>query len=362
MARYYSRSSRWNRRRPPTGRRRYLIWGTICLVLLGLLWHRMRSSGEPEVVADAATVQTQNGALDKPAGESATPQGLLGLAETPSQGQGPDESSSDVMTLAVPQPAIEPNPTVDVALSEARGMTYSQPSQIVAARDRLNEILSTPMSPRQLQSVKDLMSDLADKWLFNSTLAPGDKFCELYTVKGGDSLEVIGRRFKVPYEILMDINKIRDARSLQAGQRIKVINGPFHAKVYRSTFTLDVYLQDMFVRSFKVGLGAPGSETPTGVWRVQEGGKLVRPEWTDKRTNRTYKPTDPDYPLGSRWIALDGLTGEAKGRTGFAIHGTKDPGQIGTAASQGCIRMYNGQAVLVYNLLYPLYSRVEVVD
>ena len=31
--------------------------------------------------------------------------------------------------------------------------------------------------------------------------------------------------------------------SLQAGQRIKVVNGPFHAKVYRSTFKMDVYCQ-----------------------------------------------------------------------------------------------------------------------
>ena len=167
---------------------------------------------------------------------------------------------------------------------------------------------------------------------------------------------------KVPYELLMQINGIQRARALQAGRAIKVIHGPFHAKVNRSTFTLDLYLQDMYVRSFKVGLGKTGYETPTGHWRVQDHGKLIKPPWTDPDTGRLYKSTDPDYPLGSRWIGLEGVDGAAKGRTGFAIHGTKDPEQIGTAGSRGCIRMYNEDAILMYNLLVPLNSQVDVSD
>jgi lipoprotein-anchoring transpeptidase ErfK/SrfK len=79
-------------------------------------------------------------------------------------------------------------------------------------------------------------------------------------------------------------------------------------------------------------------------------------------TGRTYHPQDPDYPLGSRWIALEGIGGAAVGRTGFAIHGTKDPEQIGTPGSQGCIRLHNGDAVLVYNLMMPGVSLIDVVD
>jgi len=116
------------------------------------------------------------------------------------------------------------------------------------------------------------------------------------------------------------------------------------------------------VRSFPVGLGKPGRETPTGVWVVKPGNKLIKPPWWDEEAERLYQPDDPDYPLGSRWIGLEGIEGEAVGRTGFAIHGTKDPNEIGTAASRGCIRLHNGDAVLVYNLLMPGHSRVEVVE
>ena len=123
-----------------------------------------------------------------------------------------------------------------------------------------------------------------------------------------------------------------------------------------------MYLQNTFVKSFKIGIGKPGRETPKGLWIVRPGGKLIRPRWTDPDTGKTYESDDPDYPLGSRWIGLEGLEGDAKGREGFAIHGTKIPEEIGGATSRGCIRMYNGEVILMYNLLVPTCSKVEVVD
>ncbi|HPC94766.1 MAG TPA: L,D-transpeptidase family protein [Sedimentisphaerales bacterium] len=287
---------------------------------------------------------------------------------TPSEPQKQDLVSQDVVRpepvltdLAMPAapPADE---KVAAVVAEAMSLLNSHPRQVIAARNKLNEALSLPMPPNQRLTVKEELAKLSKEWLFGPAAFAGDALCESYTVQPGDLLEVIGRRNKVPYEILMQINNISRPQSLQAGKTIKVIKGPFHAKVYRSTFTLELYLQDMYVRSFKVGLGRPGYETPTGLWRVQEGGKLIAPTWTDPDTQRVYKSTDPDYPLGSRWIALDGIEGEAKGRTGFAIHGTKEPEQIGTAGSRGCIRMFNGEAVLVYNMLFPLYSKIEVLD
>ena len=103
-------------------------------------------------------------------------------------------------------------------------------------------------------------------------------------------------------------------------------------------------------------------ETPTGLWAVKPAGKLITPTWTDPLSGKTYEAEDPDYPLGSRWIGLEGLKGDAVGRTGFAIHGTKNPEEIGTAGSQGCVRLHNGDVILLYNLLVPEYSRVEIVE
>jgi hypothetical protein len=273
-----------------------------------------------------------------------------------------------------PEPVKEPEisvpagpiakPTAEAAklISEAMDCINAKPSRIIEAREILTEVLLVPMGPQQQQFVKQQLSMLADKWLFSASVFASDRLCGSYRVEPGDQLTGIGQKHKVPYQILQVINNIEKPELLQAGKIIKVINGPFHAKVYRSSFTLDLYLQKTFVRSFRVGLGKPGMETPTGLWVVEPGGKLIKPIWTDPISHRTYRPTDSDYPLGSRWIGLEGVEGNALGRTGFAIHGTKDPEQIGTANSQGCIRMYNGDVILTYDLLMPGFSKVRVVE
>jgi len=242
-------------------------------------------------------------------------------------------------------------------------MTYinTKPSGIVDARAKLNEMLSMPLTAQQLAFVKEQLSKLSEEWLFSRNIFPQDKLCRHYKVEPGDQFRIIGRKFKVPYEILMQINNIGNPRALRAGESIKVINGPFHCRICRSTFTMDLYLQDTFVRSFSVGLGKPGMETPTGRWVVKSGGKLISPPWTDPITGKTYGAEGPDYPLGSRWIGLEGIEGAAKDRTGFAIHGTRNPEEIGIAGSQGCIRLHDDDAILVYDLLTPGLSQVIVV-
>ena len=278
---------------------------------------------------------------------------------------GMSEPESSLPAIAVAPGAglsIEPNPEADVLIAEAAGLISQGTGGHLEARDSLNQALRMPLSPKQSDYIKAQLSELSNRWLSSRTVLPGDPLCESYRVRPGDILEVIGRKNKVPYEILMDINRISNPRSLQAGQSIKLVHGPFHAKVDRSTFKMDIYLQNTYVRTYAVGLGKPGTETPTGLWRLRPGGKAHATSWRDPDTGKLYQPEDPDYPLGSRWMALEGLRGEAKGRDGFGIHGTKDPEQIGTAGSRGCIRMYNGEAIKVYNMLSDGLSQVEVTE
>ncbi len=247
-------------------------------------------------------------------------------------------------------------------IAEINSLVTAKPAGIIEARDKLNEMLSTPLSRQQSTLVKKQLSSLADKWLFSRTVLPGDTLCGSYKVKPGGRLGKIGRKFKVPYQILMRVNNIVKPEALRADESIKVINGPFHVSICRSTFTMDLYLQDTFVRSFSVGLGSADRETPTGLWRVKPGGKLVKPLWTDPDSGVIYRGTDSDYPLGSRWIGLEGLKGAAEGRTGFAIHGTRNSRQVGHAVSRGCIRMNDRDVLLVYDLLTPGLSQVLIVE
>jgi LysM repeat protein len=367
MARFLSNFS--TARRGWKGGGVYLIAALVLFAGIVFFLFRGRSSGPQEATLDPAP-ETQTDVRSEAA--IPAPQPAVTTASNPATTTAPEVATA-ALVQTVPSPAVAsqtpaepagtPNLQAQAAVDEALALLQSQPGAVVEVRNRLNKVLLMPMSPQQRDAVKSEMAKLADKWLWGPAAFPGDTLCDTYTVNRGERLEIIGRRLKVPHEILMQINNIPRPEALQAGKALKVVKGPFHVKVCRSTFTLDLYLQDTYVRSFKVGLGKPGYETPTGLWRVQDGGKLIAPDWTDPdNPGRVYKATDPDYPLGSRWIALDGIEGAAKGRTGFAIHGTKEPEQIGSAGSRGCIRMYNGEAVLMYNLLVPLYSQVEVFD
>jgi len=262
---------------------------------------------------------------------------------------------------------VEPNLDIDSnreaarLITEAMELIRARPDRIIEVRDKLSEALLMPLSPKQQKTAKQQLSALADSWLLSKAIFPSDRLCSSYKVKSGDRLSTIAKKFKVPYEFLMEINKISNPRSLRADSTIKVVQGPFHVKVYRSTFTMDVFLQNIYVRSYPVGLGLPGRQTPAGLWHIKAGGKMIKPIWTDPDTGKVVHSESPDYPLGSRWIELKGLDEATKDKTGFGIHGTKEPESIGTASSRGCIRLHNGDAIKVYNMLVEVHSLVKVV-
>lgn len=349
----------------PRGRRaRNQIYTILAVIIIGVVFVYLYypfGDNENEPVSEAPLLNA-NPDFDVPVIRETA------VSEPPAQVE-PEPVQPDSITVqesSLPDiptgPTVEPNPEAEALIQEAETLLKKTPVKLIEARDKLNMTLQMPMSVQQRGSVKKKLSELAEKWLFTRTAYPEDLLCGTYLVGKGEILSAIGEKFKVPHQILMQVNNISDPRTLQAGQKIKVIKGPFNVKVYRSSFTMDVYLQTTYVRSFIVGLGLPGQETPTGLWRVAEGGKMEKPIWTNPLNGRTYFPEDPDYPLGSRWIGLEGLEGEAKDKIGFAIHGTKDPQQLGTQGSQGCIRMENGNAILVYNMLFPVESLVDVTD
>lgn len=244
----------------------------------------------------------------------------------------------------------------------AKGEGHIAKDEVLAARFELNDALLRELSSLDRQKVKGMLTLLANDWLFSKKVLEGDTLVTTYSVMSGDNLGAIGNTYKVPHQILVKINRLSSDRALRAGSNIKVINGPFHVIIDRSSFTMDLYLQNTFVKSYDVGLGKEGSETPVGRWRVKDGGKMVQPPWFDEKAGKTYHASDADYPLGARWIAIEGLDANTKTRTGFALHGTKEPETIRTKSSNGCIRLINEEIIEVYGLLYPVHSLVQIVD
>jgi len=273
------------------------------------------------------------------------------------------EVEPNLATVEVgPGPDLKTDSRIDNMIAEAITLITTQPNRVIEARDKLNALLKEPLTGQQSSLVKTELARLAEQWLFSKTFFPQDKLCSSYMVQSGDMLSTIAARNRVPYELLMEINRISRPETLAAGKRIKIVHGPFHIKVYRSTFKMDVYLQGTYVKSFPVGLGAPGRQTPLGLWHIKAGGKIPHPIYNDPDTHEEIHPEDPRYPLGSRWMELEGLDDNTRDETSFGIHGTKEPKSIGKASSRGCIRLHNGDAIEIYNMLVPVSSLVKVLE
>lgn len=227
----------------------------------------------------------------------------------------------------------------------------------VAARASLTKALKMGLSPRDADYVRGEAARLADAMLFSRAVTPGDSLTERHIVGEGESLNLIARRYKVSEDLLISINKLTNPNRLLMGARLKIIKGPFRAEIDKATHRMDVFLGDILVRSFRVGLGTNGG-TPTGTWVVQD--KLKNPEWTDPTTGQHYLADDPTNPIGERWLGLQGIEGECVGRLGFGIHGTTDPASIGQNMSMGCVRLAPDDVILVGDLLVVGDSRVQI--
>ena len=233
-------------------------------------------------------------------------------------------------------------------------------AQVIPLRDEWLNLLNQPLNTNQMLELKEALGQLSQLWLWEPKIHSGDQLCTTYHVNPGDQLATIARKFHIPWELIGKINAIDNPSDLKAYQPLKIPQGPFHAVVYKSSFTMDIYLKDTYVRSYEVGLARPGKVTPTGLWLVE--GRMRAAPWTDPETGRTYQPSHPDYPLGPVWIPLKGISGDAAGQPSYGIHGTNEPESIGTASSSGCVRMRNHEAEQVYLLLQPGESYVRILD
>jgi LysM repeat protein len=169
-------------------------------------------------------------------------------------------------------------------------------------------------------------------------LQPQSHYMEPYVVQAGDVLETIAKPYDVSWQYLAKLNRT-EPRRIRAGQKLKVIKGPFGAIVDLRNFELTIHAHGYYVKRYQIGIGRDGS-SPVGTFKVQ-----------DKLTNPTYygpdsvvEADDPQNPLGEFWIGLG---------QGYGIHGTVEPDSIGKAESKGCIRLRSEDIADVFDFLTP---------
>jgi LysM repeat protein len=143
--------------------------------------------------------------------------------------------------------------------------------------------------------IQTRLDQLAEQIFF----LPQSHFIDPHVVATGDRLEAIAGPYKLTWEYLAKLNRTNPKR-LQAGQKLKVLKGPFGAVVELADFTLTVHLHGYYVKRYSVGIGKDGS-SPIGKFPVLN--KVVNPQYTDP-DGRVIAGDDPTNPLGERWIDL----------------------------------------------------------
>ena len=114
--------------------------------------------------------------------------------------------------------------------------------------------------------------------------------------------------------------------------------------VNKSKRILTMYTGDKVKYKFPVAVGTSKTPTPSAIGKIKN--KHMNPAWGGM--GGKYKPTssdDPKNPLGERWMGLN-----LQNFSGYGIHGTIKPHEIGRYVSNGCVRMFNYD---IENYIFP---------
>lgn len=114
-----------------------------------------------------------------------------------------------------------------------------------------------------------------------------------------------------------------------------------------------VYEGEDLKASFPIAIGRSGWETPTGDHEVLQ--MIEDPAWENPFTGDVIPGGDLENPLGRRWIGF-----WTDGTNFIGFHGTPNEESVGTAASHGCIRMYNQDVMALFEMV-EVGTRVTVV-
>ncbi len=209
-----------------------------------------------------------------------------------------------------------------------------------------SQAAEVPFRDTQPVFEKAASGEMQKNWeaLFSKEIAPDSI---VYTVKSGDSLYVLAKKFHTTVDLIKKING-RDTDALYPNMKLKIYTAPFSILVNKGANTLILYANNKPVKQYSVATGKKNC-TPSGTFKIAN--KLVNPTWF--KTGAILPPGSPENALGSRWMGFD--------RPEYGIHGTIDPKSIGTQASQGCIRMLNADVEELYGMV-PSGTSVTIQD
>lgn len=179
-------------------------------------------------------------------------------------------------------------------------------------------------------------------------------------------LELVAERYHTDRNFLRKLNPGRSLDSLRAGDTVQVPNvTPFvvdelptkghllapKPELANRTVEIDTRERMLIVRegpklvaTFPITPGSSALPAPKGTWKIVNMASMPYFRHDEKMLNEGVRsedfvmlPPGPNSPVGVAWMGLS--------KSGVGMHGTNNPDTIGRAASHGCIRLANWDAV-----------------
>lgn len=202
---------------------------------------------------------------------------------------------------AAPPPAAPPatdNEFKKIQDDMVRVQQHLNAERLAQALRELTPYLNHPqLSPQQQGEINTLLDQLAGTVIYDRN----DHSAEpAYEVQAGEQLDVIAERYNVPWQLLANINGITDPQSLQTGEKLKVVRGPFDAKIDLTRQHLVITVNGMYAGRFNI---------------TTEPDENLRPGEFTVRTRKDtpaldpYSPTAPSATVGEpagKWLELSG--------------------------------------------------------
>ena len=180
---------------------------------------------------------------------------------------------------------------------------------------------------------------------------------KLYTIKEGDSLIRIAKKFHTTVEAIQKSNGLKPANPIIfPGKTLYIYQGDWSIRVSKSQFRLYLYNGKQLFKIYNVGVGRQG-RTPEGEFVITN--KQKHPIWYNE--GRAIAYGTKENVLGTRWMAIKPTGKTNQHLRGYGIHGTWSPESVGTASSAGCLRMKNEEVEELF-VYIPVGTKLTIVE
>ncbi|GAB5406139.1 MAG: LysM peptidoglycan-binding domain-containing protein [Aureliella sp.] len=255
--------------------------------------------------------------LDAPSLDIPTPGlGSEGLAESavsnPSLGQPGVSEPGSSAAMTIPK----------FSLAREKWLAKARDGELRAALENLSRYYGSPeLTHAEHSDLVNILDPLSSAVIYSKKhlLLPS------HVATASETVASVAEKYSITPELLSKINELGTDRTVVPGTKLKVVQGPFSARISISQSELTVFLGEMYAGRFSVSFGKEHYPT-VGTFEV-----------VNRRRDRTYyggaqtilSAGDPRNPYGGHWISLGELS--IHGSPEMASPELEDAGSISLA-------------------------------